>query len=250
MKILTTLFCLFLSVTALAQSRDKVHNDTSRGLIIRDPVMNAGKALIVIDGSIYNGDLNKLNPDDILNVEIVKGIDAVLIFGSQASSGAIIIQTKFPLLTDTIKKHLLVDSIPGDSAVYILDGKLSDKRLGGIEKKDIFSVDVIKKDEAAKIFDGSARNGLVVVVTNTAAIERYQRILGDFSKAYKSYLDHHQKNDGRFLYFANTKPLQGYRKDIIKALYNIPIEKITSVYFSLQDTPTPGTAMVLISTKQ
>lgn len=50
--------------------------------------------LIVVDGIIYRGNLNDINPDDIKSVDILKGPSAAAVYGSQSSNGVILISTK------------------------------------------------------------------------------------------------------------------------------------------------------------
>lgn len=50
--------------------------------------------LIVVDGSIYYGDISELNPEDIESTNILKGSSASAVYGSDASNGVIVITTK------------------------------------------------------------------------------------------------------------------------------------------------------------
>jgi len=52
------------------------------------------RPLIVIDGVIYRGDLNNINPNDIESVDILKDASAAAVYGSQASNGVILLTTK------------------------------------------------------------------------------------------------------------------------------------------------------------
>lgn len=53
------------------------------------------EALIVIDGAIASsGALNDLNPNDIENVNVLKGATAAALYGADASNGALIVTTK------------------------------------------------------------------------------------------------------------------------------------------------------------
>src|SRR5690606_35799778 len=53
------------------------------------------QALIVIDGSIAtSGAFNALNPNDIENLNVLKGATAAVLYGSRAGNGAIIVTTK------------------------------------------------------------------------------------------------------------------------------------------------------------
>ncbi len=50
--------------------------------------------LVVVDGSIYYSDMSTLNPDDILDVNVLKGSSAAAVYGSDASNGVILFTTK------------------------------------------------------------------------------------------------------------------------------------------------------------
>ncbi|MCZ4243539.1 SusC/RagA family TonB-linked outer membrane protein [Pedobacter punctiformis] len=50
--------------------------------------------LIVLDGYIYEGDINNINPNDIDNVSILKDAAAASIWGARAGNGVMVISTK------------------------------------------------------------------------------------------------------------------------------------------------------------
>jgi TonB-linked SusC/RagA family outer membrane protein len=50
--------------------------------------------LIVLDGFVYQGNINDLNVDDVANIDILKDASATAIYGSRGSNGVIIITTK------------------------------------------------------------------------------------------------------------------------------------------------------------
>lgn len=50
--------------------------------------------LIVLDGFIYEGDINNINPNDIENITILKDAAASSIWGARAGNGVIVITTK------------------------------------------------------------------------------------------------------------------------------------------------------------
>lgn len=63
---------------------------TIRGLgTINGPI----DPLIVLDGFIYEGDINNINPDDVENVSILKDAAAASIWGARAGNGVIVITT-------------------------------------------------------------------------------------------------------------------------------------------------------------
>jgi TonB-dependent starch-binding outer membrane protein SusC len=50
--------------------------------------------LIVVDGMVYGGSINDINPDNISAIDILKDASATAIYGSRGSNGVIIISTK------------------------------------------------------------------------------------------------------------------------------------------------------------
>lgn len=57
--------------------------------------LNASSApMLVVDGAIYNGSINDINPNDIETIDILKDASSAAIFGSRAASGVILITTK------------------------------------------------------------------------------------------------------------------------------------------------------------
>ncbi|MCC5908207.1 MAG: SusC/RagA family TonB-linked outer membrane protein [Balneolaceae bacterium] len=50
--------------------------------------------LIVVDGVIYNGSLNDINPSDIESIDVLKDASAAAVYGSRSASGVIIVSTK------------------------------------------------------------------------------------------------------------------------------------------------------------
>lgn len=71
------------------------------GIVIDNSTMNEGSALGLASdgnnrGNDYNSRISDINPNDIESVTVLKGPEATALYGSQASSGAIIITTKRP----------------------------------------------------------------------------------------------------------------------------------------------------------
>lgn len=57
--------------------------------------VNAGKTpLIVLDGAIYSGGLEDINPNDIETIDVLKDASSAAVFGAKAASGVVLITTK------------------------------------------------------------------------------------------------------------------------------------------------------------
>jgi TonB-linked SusC/RagA family outer membrane protein len=54
----------------------------------------ANRPLIVLDGTIFNGDIAEINVNDIESVDVLKDASAASIYGSRASNGVIVFTTK------------------------------------------------------------------------------------------------------------------------------------------------------------
>jgi TonB-linked SusC/RagA family outer membrane protein len=65
-------------------------------IMLRTPTSITGNQnpLIIVDGVITSGRLSDINPQDIANIEIVKGAAASSLYGSRAQAGVINIKTK------------------------------------------------------------------------------------------------------------------------------------------------------------
>jgi TonB-linked SusC/RagA family outer membrane protein len=50
--------------------------------------------LIVVDGVIYNGSLNNINPNDIETIDVLKDASAAAVYGSRSANGVILLTTK------------------------------------------------------------------------------------------------------------------------------------------------------------
>lgn len=60
----------------------------------RKSISASNDPLIILDGIPYNGSLSDINSSDIESLDILKDASAVAIYGSRASNGVILIQTK------------------------------------------------------------------------------------------------------------------------------------------------------------
>ena len=50
--------------------------------------------LIVVDGMVYGGSINDINPDNVASIDVLKDASATAIYGSRGANGVIIISTK------------------------------------------------------------------------------------------------------------------------------------------------------------
>ena len=57
-------------------------------------LIGSQEPLIMVDGAIYQGNLEDIGVDDIQDIEVVKGASASALYGSKAGNGVIVIRTK------------------------------------------------------------------------------------------------------------------------------------------------------------
>ena len=50
--------------------------------------------LIVLDGVIFNGSINDINPSDIETIDVLKDASSAAVYGSRSATGVVIINTK------------------------------------------------------------------------------------------------------------------------------------------------------------
>lgn len=58
--------------------------------------------LFVVDGIPYNGNINDLNPDDVISIEVLKDASSTAIYGSRGANGVILVSTKRGKIGDAI----------------------------------------------------------------------------------------------------------------------------------------------------
>ena len=109
MRIFTIIFCLFLSVNALGQSKN---------------VPNKPVAIIVVDGVITEkSELYKINPNDVANISVLKGTAATKLYGKKAAGGALIVTTKKkqnPVLNFLRLERALTETAPSARPLVVL----------------------------------------------------------------------------------------------------------------------------------
>src|SRR5436190_3185140 len=63
-------------------------------VVVRGVSAISGSPLIVVDGVIYEGALNAINPTHIESINIVKGAEATALYGTRGANGVILVKTK------------------------------------------------------------------------------------------------------------------------------------------------------------
>lgn len=82
-----------LNVSATAAGADP---ESGAVMLIRgrSSISASNDPLVILDGIAFNGSLSDINPNEIESIEILKDASSTAIYGSRASNGVILIQTK------------------------------------------------------------------------------------------------------------------------------------------------------------
>jgi TonB-dependent starch-binding outer membrane protein SusC len=81
--------------------------------------------LIVVDGFIYEGDINNINPNDVESVTVLKDASAASIWGARAGNGVIVITTKTGHFNRKLQVSANADMIVGSKPDLFYPGQIT-----------------------------------------------------------------------------------------------------------------------------
>jgi hypothetical protein len=216
MKGLVFIFFLLACTGAFAQKRDTFYVDgPKKKMVMCSAVIDSNRSYITINGRVYNGILDSLNTDNIIQFKVLKAAEAVALFGKKGRNGAIQITMRVPRIPGKPTAGLS----PGENEItdYVLDGRRSNKmeiaRLG----RRILSSKYEKKIAA----DPSKNKLILTAVTRNFAIKQYQKKLSRLSSGYKTYLNKHHQNDSGLAFIINGEKYAVSTDDRIKKIYEL-----------------------------
>ncbi|MGZ3832028.1 MAG: TonB-dependent receptor plug domain-containing protein [Mucilaginibacter sp.] len=173
------IFCLLLSLGALAQSSDTSHKAASKKTSKLGPKSDP---MIILDDVVYKGPLSNINPDDIHDITVLKGNSATALYGQGAVMGAVVIKTKKytsalaqlnTLHTDTTGAYQFRE--PGatpfpSKALVVLDDVIYKGNIKSIDPSTIASIVVLKGAKAEALYGLKGAAGVIVIKT-----KKYQK---------------------------------------------------------------------------
>jgi bla regulator protein BlaR1 len=120
-----------------------------------DPTASNNKSgnLVMIDGKVCNTELKTIDPKIIKSVTVLKGQEALNIYGEAGKNGVILVTTNQPNSDRKLDSKVLV----------IVNGKACSTGLNLIDPKKIESVTVLKDQEALKIYGEAGKKGVILV---------------------------------------------------------------------------------------
>src|SRR3569833_415353 len=226
------LFCsvivLLVGLGAFAQT-----TDTARKAAPGTTSFDAGavvKPLYVVDGKVYPGNINTLNPNDIRSITVLQSHDALTKYGTGGANGVIMVETHAAktYLPKQPRNKVFQSSLP-DSITYVIDGVVADKKLGGIDPQNIESIRVVKNNTTTPVI-GVAGGSVIMETTKEGTAKQYKQQLSAVSPGYKKYLDEHNNDDSGLKYSIDGALCEG--RDGLAKLSNLTKDNIAKVKFA------------------
>ena len=121
-----------------------------------------GKPLILMNGvAITKEEMDKINPDDIESVNVLKGEQATRLYGEKGKNGAVIIKPKGEKAVVTLHKGMDKENPP----LIIIDGKRMPKdfNLSTLKPEEIESISVLKDKLAIEAYGEDGKNGVIII---------------------------------------------------------------------------------------
>ena len=125
--------------------------------------------LYVIDGVVYKDDLNKISPESIESITVLKDGSAETLYGEKGKSGVIMITTKkkTPGAGDKTSPSSSIDfkqkEGDGKHPLIVVDGVIKDIDVNSIDPATVESVNVLGKYQATNKYGDKAKDGVVEI---------------------------------------------------------------------------------------
>jgi TonB-linked SusC/RagA family outer membrane protein len=150
--------------------------------------------LIVLDGFIYEGDINNINPNDVESVTILKDASAASIWGARAGNGVIVITTKSGHFNRRLEVSANADVIVGSKPDLFYPGQITTADYIDMEQflfnqgyfDDQINYEPYKPLTPAAAIFLSRRNGLISASDSAQQINALKKI--DSRNDYNKYV--------------------------------------------------------------
>lgn len=140
------------------------------------------KPLYVLNGKVLTGNLDQIEPNDIEEMEILKGESAEALYGEKGKHGVILVTTKEVLKnTDTPFFKIEVtksepgmeSALEGKTVLILVDGvKIDNGTLSKMDPKTIKAIEVLKDEHSIKVYGEEAKDGVIRVTTHQGASKK------------------------------------------------------------------------------
>ena len=149
---------------------------------------NGNPPLILVDGVVRDIDVNKIDPNTIESISVIKGESGKKLYGEKGKEGVIQITLKkgtntvdlnTPIQNRNNEKVYLKYTAPADSsfkirtsdgspinALIVIDGVISDKsRMDALYPGNVESINVIKNKSATDKYGEKGKEGVIEITT-------------------------------------------------------------------------------------
>ncbi len=181
--------------------------------------------LVIVDDSVFKGDLHKIDEQNVREVQVIRGDAAKEIYGPKAKTGVFIIKTKTGMLNAFTEPENLPLPPKRRKVMYVVDGEVVDTIQ--VNPSEILEKKILPKEDMKNAFPDSPVDSLVLITTKAGVVKSYQNKFFAFSKDYKQFIENNY--GGVITYFIDGKIVKEDDLDFITKLYNIPASKIQSV---------------------
>jgi hypothetical protein len=197
-------------------------------IVFTDPPEGQEKPFVIINDTVYNGRLEDLKADNIIDVSVVKRKGARIMYGPKAAAGAIVIKTKQHLPANLAYNTLPLPKPRPQQKPFMFNEEVTYGKIEDLDPKKILSIDTLIQPK----FVGSKDNDTTVSVTTKVYGKKlYQWKFGTLSKAYKTYIRSRRGNDNGVNYILSDGTILtgGKEEDLIRLLkvYNSDIKSVT-----------------------
>ncbi len=136
--------------------------------------------LVVVDGVVKDTEIDKIDPETIRSIEIIKDESAIDKYGEKAKDGVVEISTKKILAgTDNnltppppASQDMNIRSGNGLEPLFVVDGITTEKGfdIKSINADNIASVTVLKDKAAVTLYGEKAENGVIIITTKKTTL--------------------------------------------------------------------------------
>ncbi|MFA6249602.1 MAG: hypothetical protein WC615_21870 [Mucilaginibacter sp.] len=157
----------------------------TKKLVLTDPPDEKDRPFVLVNDNVYNGRLQDLKPQNILDISVVKSKGAKMMYGQKAAAGALIIKTKQALPADLPGTLLPLPKQQPNQKAFVLNEEVTYGKVSDIDPETILKIDTLIQPK----FVGATQNDTTVnVTTKKYGTKLYQWKFGTLSKAYKTYI--------------------------------------------------------------
>ncbi len=144
-------------------------SEESPKIVIGKPITNFNHLIIKDGKEISQSEMEKISPNTIESVTILKGEAAIEKYGDKAKDGVVLVTMKKSKWKTEFKIGHPMNS---NKALIIIDGKeQKDKNIEDLDANKIGSVTVLKGEKAIKKYGNKGKDGAIEVTTKTFTIE-------------------------------------------------------------------------------